>query len=51
MRNTLVVGNWKMNGGLRSNAALLDAIVRDLAIVDAQKDVVTQNVTRFGGPA
>jgi triosephosphate isomerase len=26
MRGKLVVGNWKMNGGLRSNAALLDGI-------------------------
>ena len=25
MRGKLVVGNWKMNGGLASNAALLDA--------------------------
>jgi triosephosphate isomerase len=27
MRAKLVVGNWKMNGGLRSNAALLDGLV------------------------
>ena len=26
MRGTLVVGNWKMNGGLAANAALLDAL-------------------------
>jgi triosephosphate isomerase (TIM) len=26
MRRKLVVGNWKMNGGLSSNAALLDAL-------------------------
>jgi triosephosphate isomerase len=26
MRTTLVVGNWKMNGGLAANAALLDAL-------------------------
>lgn len=26
MRNELVVGNWKMNGGLGANAALLDAL-------------------------
>src|SRR4051812_29725290 len=26
MRTRLVVGNWKMNGGLRANAALLDAL-------------------------
>jgi triosephosphate isomerase len=27
MRGTLVVGNWKMNGGLAANAALLSALV------------------------
>jgi triosephosphate isomerase len=27
MRDRLVVGNWKMNGGLRANATLLDALV------------------------
>jgi hypothetical protein len=26
MRGKLVVGNWKMNGGLAANAALLSAI-------------------------
>ena len=26
MRGTLVVGNWKMNGGLAANAALLSAL-------------------------
>src|SRR5215217_8327369 len=26
MRDRLVVGNWKMNGGLRANAVLLDAL-------------------------
>jgi triosephosphate isomerase len=29
MRGKLVVGNWKMNGGLRSNAALLDALTAE----------------------
>ncbi len=29
MRGKLVVGNWKMNGGLRSNAALLDALTSE----------------------
>ncbi len=29
MRKRLVVGNWKMNGGLAANAALLAALVRD----------------------
>ena len=27
MRGKLVVGNWKMNGGLAANARLLDALV------------------------
>ena len=27
MRGKLVVGNWKMNGGLAANAALLSALV------------------------
>ena len=31
MRRTLITGNWKMNGGLASNAALLSAILADLA--------------------
>ena len=26
MRGRLVVGNWKMNGGLQANAALLEAL-------------------------
>jgi triosephosphate isomerase len=29
MRGRLVVGNWKMNGGLRANAMLLEALVAD----------------------
>ena len=29
MRLKLVVGNWKMNGGLAANAALLDALARE----------------------
>ena len=29
MRGKLVVGNWKMNGGLRSNAALLDGVAAE----------------------
>jgi triosephosphate isomerase len=29
MANKLVVGNWKMNGGLRPNAALLEALAAD----------------------
>jgi triosephosphate isomerase len=29
MRDRLVVGNWKMNGGLRANAALLSALAAD----------------------
>ncbi len=29
MRGRLVVGNWKMNGGLRANAALLAALLAD----------------------
>jgi len=29
MANKLVVGNWKMNGGLRANAALLEALAAD----------------------
>ncbi len=29
MRSKLVVGNWKMNGGLRANAALLSALTAD----------------------
>ena len=29
MRGRLVVGNWKMNGGLRANAALLSALTGD----------------------
>jgi triosephosphate isomerase len=29
MRNRLVVGNWKMNGGLTANAALLAALAAD----------------------
>ena len=34
MRRKLVVGNWKMNGSLAANAALLDALralARELA--------------------
>jgi len=31
MANKLVVGNWKMNGGLRANAALLEALAADWA--------------------
>src|SRR4051794_9860936 len=29
MRGRLVVGNWKMNGALKANAALLDALTAD----------------------
>ena len=29
MRGKLVVGNWKMNGGLAANAALLGALTAD----------------------
>ena len=28
MRRKLVVGNWKMNGSLAANAALLDALLQ-----------------------
>jgi triosephosphate isomerase (TIM) len=34
MRGKLVVGNWKMNGSLASNQALLDALVPALAALD-----------------
>ena len=30
MRTRLVTGNWKMNGSLAANAALVDAVLRDL---------------------
>jgi triosephosphate isomerase (TIM) len=33
-RGRLVVGNWKMNGGLRTNAALLEALAADWTASD-----------------
>src|SRR5215470_12862776 len=33
-RARLVAGNWKMNGGLRSNAGLLDALKAGLKATD-----------------
>ncbi len=33
-RERLVVGNWKMNGSLAANAALLDALLADPAVSD-----------------
>ena len=29
MRNKLIVGNWKMNGDLATNARLLERLARD----------------------
>ncbi len=40
MRVKLVAGNWKMNGSLVSNQALLDAIVPAVALLDGMKCVV-----------
>ena len=40
MRGRLVVGNWKMNGGLRANAALLDTLAVDWRAVPACSVVV-----------
>ena len=31
MREKLVAGNWKMNGGLAENKALLDAVIAGMA--------------------
>jgi triosephosphate isomerase (TIM) len=39
MRARLVVGNWKMNGGLAANAALLDALVTGWKPRDAQRSL------------
>lgn len=36
MRKTLVAGNWKMNGSLETNKALLDAAKAALAVVDVE---------------
>ncbi len=36
MREKLVVGNWKMNGGLAANARLLDALVTGWPRADAE---------------
>lgn len=40
MRLQLVVGNWKMNGSLASNQALLDALIPALAPLDRAKFAV-----------
>lgn len=40
MRVQLVVGNWKMNGGLATNRALLDALIPALAPLDRAKFAV-----------
>lgn len=40
MRVKLVAGNWKMNGSLASNQALLDAIVPAVASLDGMKCAV-----------
>lgn len=39
MRRKLVAGNWKMNGGLAANAALLADVKAGLAAIGAQADV------------
>ena len=39
MRARLVVGNWKMNGGLAANAALLDTLVTGWKPRDAQRSL------------
>ena len=36
MRQTLVAGNWKMNGSLAANQALLDAVKAAVVAVDAE---------------
>ena len=35
----LIAGNWKMNGGLAANAALLDALAQGLATAPAVCEV------------
>jgi triosephosphate isomerase len=40
MRNKLVVGNWKMNGGLAANAKLLDALVSRWQAEEARRIAV-----------
>ncbi|AXF84366.1 Triosephosphate isomerase [Ephemeroptericola cinctiostellae] len=40
MRTTWVVGNWKMNGDLASNAALLESVVKSIPLSDSAKVAV-----------
>ncbi len=58
MRNRLVVGNWKLNGGLKANEALLDALVGQVAAkvgkmcgVAAPFPYLSQLQTRLAGTA
>ncbi|WP_081768957.1 triose-phosphate isomerase [Herbaspirillum sp. RV1423] len=39
MRRKLVAGNWKMNGGLAANAALIADVKAGLAVVGVQADI------------
>ena len=48
MRGKLVVGNWKMNGGLRQNDALL-ADLRAFTRDAVQNDDVTLVIVKYGG--
>ena len=40
MRTTWVMGNWKMNGDLASNAALLESVVQTVRLSDSAKVAV-----------
>ena len=40
MRTTWVMGNWKMNGDLASNAALLESVVESIPVSDSAKVAV-----------
>ena len=40
VRATWVMGNWKMNGDLASNAALLDSVVKEIPVSDSAKVAV-----------
>ena len=40
MRTTWVMGNWKMNGDLASNAALLESVIAAIPLSDSAKVAV-----------
>ena len=44
MKKKLIVGNWKMNGALASNQALIDALLADLGAPDADVAVCVPSV-------